>query len=132
MCDASDFSPFADGVNGRLPNLDVVHGAAHIIKWVGGVPVRLHNQTIIDIPAEYDTSSFVTHYAQRAKGVLQQTIHSASTLPSGAEGLFAQWVLAISSNRIRIKHDCCRYGIDSIAFFAVPAEGPHGFYDVGR
>lgn len=26
----------------------------------------------------------------------------------------------------------CRYGIDSVGLFAVPAEGPHGFYTIGR
>jgi glycosylphosphatidylinositol transamidase len=78
-----------DGVNGRLPNLDVVHGAAHIAKWVGGVPVRLHNQTHMEALAEESFANDLERYQQRAKGVLQQVAYSATTLPSGAEGLFA-------------------------------------------
>lgn len=28
--------------------------------------------------------------------------------------------------------DNIRYGVETIGFFAVPAEGPHGFFDLGR
>lgn len=85
----SDLFP-SDGINGRLPNLDVVHGAAHITKWIGGVPVRLHNQSIVDVAARHSAASISSHYFQRGKGVLRQMLQSAATLPSGAEGLFSE------------------------------------------
>lgn len=79
-----------DGVNGRLPNLDIVHGAAYISKWIGGVPVRLHNSTITDNLDARIVQNRLKQYKERAIGLLQQLSYSARTLPSGPEGLFSQ------------------------------------------
>merc|ERR1712093_566536 len=104
---------YYDGVNGRLPNLDFVHAASQISRWVGGVPVRLHNQTYDEPTNEQGPAALLQRYRQRARGILTQLDYSATTRPSGPEGLFG------------------RYGIDSVGLFAVPAEGPHGFYTIG-
>ena len=81
---------YFDGINGRLPNMDLVNSAAHVAKWVGGVPVKLHNVSF----AEPDAATPMTdRYIQRAKGLLQQLDYGVSTRPSGPEGLFGQYVL---------------------------------------
>lgn len=77
-----------DGINGRIPNSDLVTAAVHISRWVGGVPVRLHNLTYLEPYSEEHTS--MSRYLQRAKGLLEQASYGASTLPSGPEGLFGQ------------------------------------------
>lgn len=82
--------PLADGVNGRLPNLDLVNGAAHITRWLGGVNVRFHNQTYNDPVEDGSITAFRDRYVQRAKGLLQQSHWGATTKPSGPEGLFGQ------------------------------------------
>ena len=78
----------AGGVNGRLPNLDLVNAAAHIVRWVGGIPVRLHNQSHGDAQASSAGNELWSRYAQRAGGMLRQAQYAVSTTPNGPEGLF--------------------------------------------
>ena len=77
---------------GRLPNLDLVNSAVHISRWVGGVPVRLHNQTYTEPSNEQSMKNYMRRYGQRARGLFQQTEYGMTTRPSGPEGLFGQWV----------------------------------------
>lgn len=82
-----------DGVNGRLPNLDLVNSAAHIARWIGGVPVRLHNETYEDpLGSSLTFSNWKPRYSQRAKGLMKQVSYGMKTQPSGPEGLFGQYV----------------------------------------
>jgi hypothetical protein len=80
-----------DGVNGRLPNLDLVNSAAHIARWIGGVPVRLHNDTYEDqLGGSLSLDNWKPRYSQRARGILNQVRYGMTTQPSGPEGLFGQ------------------------------------------
>jgi glycosylphosphatidylinositol transamidase len=92
----------AEGVNGRLPNQDVINTVAHIARHAGGAPIRYH-----DLP---DTPGYVA----AAQRLLAHAYYLALGRPSAAHGLLA------------------RHRIDAVTLYCTPATGPHGFYTLGR
>ena len=109
---------FYENVNGLLPNLDFVNSLIHIARWTGGAEVRLHNETDelgrFTWGPEFLNSDAINTYRRSVVNVLSQVRRQATGSPSGPEGVFG------------------RFRIDSVALYGVPAEGPHGFYCMGR
>ncbi|KDQ60997.1 hypothetical protein JAAARDRAFT_125289 [Jaapia argillacea MUCL 33604] len=120
---------FFEGVNGRLPNQDLLNSFQHISRYTGGVPVLVYDHLDPrDYPGrEVEMSNIpswlpdfvknmedVQEYSYAAKNVLRHVGYQARGMPSGVHGLFHQ------------------FRIDAITIFAVPAPGPHGFHAIGR
>lgn len=90
-----------EALNGLLPNIDLINSVAHISRWTGGAPVRLHN-----IPDELrpDThSSFpladhrkVKEYELAGKNVWEMVKRQSLGIPSGPEGVYARFVEIVS------------------------------------
>lgn len=97
-----------EGVDGLLPNLDYINTVRHIARWAGGCDAVPHHYT-----AE-EASSSPRAYIDALGGLVTHARTQASGAVHGPEAVFA------------------RYGVDSMALYAVPAEGPHGFYSIGR
>ncbi|KII88370.1 hypothetical protein PLICRDRAFT_161388 [Plicaturopsis crispa FD-325 SS-3] len=117
---------FFEGLNGRLPNQDLLNSFQHISRWTGGVPVLVYDhQDPLDHPWSTDTLPSwipgfarevpeVKAYAYRARNIARHVGYQARGRASGVHGLFHQ------------------YRIDAFTMFAVPADGPHGFHAIGR
>ncbi|CCM02082.1 uncharacterized protein FIBRA_04159 [Fibroporia radiculosa] len=125
----SHLGVFYEGLNGRLPNQDLINSFQLISKYTGGVPVVVHDQ--LD-PHEFPSRRYelngllswlfdfiknhkhLSEYVYRARNVLRHVGYQARGRASGTHGLMHQ------------------YRIDAITVFAVPAPGPHGFHAIGR
>ena len=100
-------------------NLDFINSLSHITKWTGGAPIRLHNDsteqlTRVPYAGNFLNNNAVDTYRLAVINVLSQVKRQMTGSPSGPEGVFG------------------RFRIDSVALFGVPAEGPHGFFCIGR
>ncbi|KAK0210867.1 Gaa1-like protein [Desarmillaria ectypa] len=117
---------FHEGLNGRLPNQDLLNSFKRISKYSGGVPVILYDymdhQEFPDqydllpswIPASVRQHQGVKGYLYRFKNVLRHGRYQARGMGSGVHALFHQ------------------FRIDAFTIFALPATGPHGFHAIGR
>ncbi|KAH9901364.1 Gaa1-domain-containing protein [Cubamyces lactineus] len=117
---------FFEGLNGRLPNQDLMNSVSLIARYTGGVPVLVYDH--IDpredrnqpsllpswLPEPIKQNSELQEYASRARNVYRHMNYQARGAASGVHGLFHQ------------------FRIDAITLFAVPATGPHGFHALGR
>ncbi|EIW60371.1 Gaa1-domain-containing protein [Trametes versicolor FP-101664 SS1] len=117
---------FFEGLNGRLPNQDLMNSVSLISRYTAGVPVVVYDH--IDpredrnqpsllpswLPAVLTQNAEVQEYAARARNVRRHMNYQARGAASGVHGLFHQ------------------FRIDAFTLFAVPATGPHGFHAIGR
>ncbi|KAI0780960.1 Gaa1-domain-containing protein [Trametes elegans] len=117
---------FFDGLNGRLPNQDLLNSVSLISRHSAGVPILIYDH--IDprearnlpsllpswFPKALKENPDVQEYAARARNIYRQVNYQARGAASGVHGLFHQ------------------FRIDAITLFAVPANGPHGFHALGR
>ncbi|KAI0273306.1 Gaa1-like protein [Gloeopeniophorella convolvens] len=124
----SHLGVFREGLNGRLPNQDLINSFRVISHHTGGVPVLLYDHhEPTDFPGRETIRHFfswipkglwergeVMDYGYRAMNILRQFGYQARGRGSGVHGLFHQ------------------YRIDAITLFAVPSNGPHGFHALGR
>ncbi|KAF5380995.1 hypothetical protein D9615_004070 [Tricholomella constricta] len=116
---------FFEGMNGRLPNQDLINSFQRISRYTGGVPVVLYdNIDARDQPGSFSLPSLIPDfirkesevqaYAFQAKNVFRQFGYQARGRPSGVHGLYHQ------------------FRVDAFTLFTVPAAGPHGFHAIGR
>ncbi|KAH9981003.1 Gaa1-domain-containing protein [Lactifluus volemus] len=125
----SHLGVFREGLNGRLPNQDLINSFSVISQHTGGVPVLLYDHhEPSEFPGREAIRNFypswfpswlwefgsVMDYSYRAKNILRHFSYQARGRASAAHGLFHQ------------------YRIDAITLFAVPSNGPHGFHALGR
>ncbi|EIM89833.1 Gaa1-domain-containing protein [Stereum hirsutum FP-91666 SS1] len=125
----SHLGVFREGVNGRLPNQDLINAFSIISRHTGGVPVLVYDhhepsefpgrQAIVEmmptwVPPSVTGRDDVIQYGYRARNILKHVGHQARGRPSGVHGLLHQ------------------FRIDAITLFAVPSNGPHGFHALGR
>ncbi|KZT28433.1 Gaa1-domain-containing protein [Neolentinus lepideus HHB14362 ss-1] len=118
---------FLEGLNGRLPNQDLVNSCQIISRYTGGIPVLLYdqfhhsefpNKDVLDLP--FWLPEFVKRnkefkeFSYRAKNVLRHVGYQGRGMASGVHGLFHQ------------------FRIDAITLYGEPAPGPHGFHAMGR
>ncbi|TDL21581.1 Gaa1-domain-containing protein [Rickenella mellea] len=117
----SHLGVFFEGLDGLLPNQDLLNSFETISRHTGGVPVVQYDH--LDF-RDSDSPKWLLElargnlelkeYAVRAKNIGRHVKYQATGSPSGPHGLFH------------------RYRIDAITIFAVPAMGPHGFHAIGR
>ncbi|KAI0934286.1 hypothetical protein AcW1_005863 [Taiwanofungus camphoratus] len=120
---------FFEGLNGRLPNQDLINSFQIISRHTGGVPVlvydhldprefpnRRHELSGIPawLPDFLKQNEEVNDFAFHAKNILRHASYQARGRASGVHGLLH------------------RFRIDAITLFALPAPGPHGFHAIGR
>ncbi|OSD01536.1 Gaa1-domain-containing protein [Trametes coccinea BRFM310] len=117
---------FFEGLNGRLPNQDLMNSVSLISRYTVHVPTLVYDH--IDpredrsqpdllpawLPEPFKHNRDVQEYASRAKNIYRHMNYQARGAASGVHGLFHQ------------------FRIDAITLFAVPATGPHGFHALGR
>ncbi|KAJ7632813.1 Gaa1-like protein [Roridomyces roridus] len=113
---------FHEGINGRLPNQDLLNSFHWISKWTGGVPVLVYDHLDSQdgvpswIPSAYRNE--IHTYLQRSKTFSRHVGYQVRGTGSGVHGLFHQSAMHSGSTAFTI--------------FAVPANGPHGFHAIGR
>ncbi|BEI85943.1 hypothetical protein CcaverHIS002_0602300 [Cutaneotrichosporon cavernicola] len=95
---------YYEGVNGRLPNQDIVNVAAHVSRWLGGTESAPHG---IDPQAPHTYTTGVLTLVEHFK-------YAALGRPSAAHGVLA------------------KHRIDAVTFYAHPSDGPHGYYSLGK
>ncbi|KAI0336516.1 Gaa1-domain-containing protein [Cubamyces sp. BRFM 1775] len=117
---------FFEGLNGRLPNQDLMNSVSLIARYTVGVPVLVYDH--IDpredrnqpsllpswLPEPVKQNAELQEYASRARNVYRHMNYQVRGAASGVHGLLHQ------------------FRIDAITLFAVPATGPHGFHALGR
>ncbi|WWC89001.1 uncharacterized protein L201_003918 [Kwoniella dendrophila CBS 6074] len=103
---------FYEGVNGRLPNQDIINTVQRVAQFTGGVPTRFH-----DIPDELpniQAPEWLRTYLLASKQLLHHFGYMITGRASAAHGVLA------------------RHRIDSLTLYCTPAEGPHGFHTLGK
>ncbi|KAI6036310.1 Gaa1-like protein [Pisolithus microcarpus] len=124
----SHLGVFFEGLNGRLPNQDLINSVRLISHYTGGVPFIVYDHLEPnDFPDRWQTTSILANapdfirqspqlqdFEYRAKNIVRHINYQARGKPSGAHGLYH------------------KFRIDAITLFAVPATGPHGFLALGR
>ncbi|KAJ7063467.1 Gaa1-like protein [Mycena amicta] len=110
---------FHEGINGRLPNQDLMNSFQFISKWTGGVPVLVYDhveKAQFEIPSWIPKSYHdeIRTYEYQSRNVVRHIGYQARGRGSGVHGLFHQ------------------FRIDAFTMFALPATGPHGFHAIGR
>ncbi|KAI0636993.1 Gaa1-domain-containing protein [Trametes polyzona] len=117
---------FFEGLNGRLPNQDLMNSFSLISRYTGGVPVVVYDH--VDpredrsrpsllpswLPGPVKENRDVQEFASRARNIYRHMNYQARGAASGVHGLFHQ------------------FRIDAFTLYAVPATGPHGFHAIGR
>ncbi|GAA5911383.1 GPI-anchor transamidase subunit GAA1 [Sporobolomyces salmoneus] len=105
-----------EGANGQLPNLDFINSASRILRHVGIQTVlRTSSPSFsFNLPSILASSPQVTRYLFAAKNLFSQLLIGADGRIRGPEGCYG------------------KYRIDAITWFAIPAEGPHGFHSIGQ
>lgn len=94
---------FSEGLNGRLPNQDLLNSFQKISVYTGGVPVTVYDhyergefpeRDLADIPSWVPSAAknteAVKEYAYRAKNVLRHVSYQARGRASGVHGLMHQ------------------------------------------
>lgn len=121
----SHLGVFHEGLNGRLPNQDLINSFRLISHYTGGVPMTVYDhlepsdsvgQSVLPswVPDFIQQSPQLQQYGYRARNVARHIGYQARGMCSGVHGLMHQ------------------FRIDAITLFAVPADGPHGFHALGR
>lgn len=125
----SHLGVFHEGLNGRLPNQDLINSFRLISHYTGGVPMtvydhlepsdfvdRLPEQSVFPswVASFIQQSPQLQQYGYRVRNVVRHIGYQARGMCSGVHGLMHQ------------------FRIDAITLFAVPADGPHGFHALGR
>ncbi|KAH6918352.1 Gaa1-like protein [Coprinopsis sp. MPI-PUGE-AT-0042] len=109
---------FHEGVNGQLPNQDIINAFERLGRWHGVQTVmydHVDNQAAPTwIPQFIRSDRRFDNYWNRARAVFRNFGYQARGLPSGIHGLFH------------------RHRIDAFTVYANCADGPHGFYAMGR
>ncbi|KXN92216.1 Glycosylphosphatidylinositol anchor attachment 1 protein [Leucoagaricus sp. SymC.cos] len=131
---------FFEGLNGRLPNQDLINSVQRIARGSLHVPVTVYDHLEWRDPAASPSEfSFlpsplrhkpdVKDFVNRAKNIIRHVRYQARGRASGVHGLFHQYACFVST-LITLSHEI-RFRIDAITVFAVPATGPHGFHALG-
>ncbi|KAH9934715.1 Gaa1-domain-containing protein [Fomitopsis serialis] len=118
----SHLGVFFEGLNGRLPNQDLINSFQRISQYTGGVPMIVYDHQDSEdglglppwTPGSIKDNDQLKEYARRAKNIVRHVGYQARGQASGVHGLLHQ------------------FRIDAITLFAVPAAGPHGFHAIGR
>ncbi|KAJ3510285.1 hypothetical protein NLJ89_g4766 [Agrocybe chaxingu] len=121
----SHLGVFFEGLNGRLPNQDLINSFERIARYTAGVSVTVYDHLDPRAEPSADKAPWflpqsiynileVKGYLYQAKNIARHAKYQASGRGSGVHGLFHQ------------------FRIDAITLFAVPAMGPHGFHAIGR
>ncbi|WWC69882.1 uncharacterized protein I206_103825 [Kwoniella pini CBS 10737] len=102
---------FYEGINGRLPNQDVINTVQRVAHFSGGIPTRFHN-----IPDEVKNigPEWFGKYILAGKQLLHHFGYMITGKASAAHGVLA------------------RHRIDSLTMYCTPSEGPHGFHSLGK
>ncbi|KAF8557306.1 Gaa1-domain-containing protein [Imleria badia] len=120
----SHLGVFFEGLNGRLPNQDLINSLRLISHYTGNVPLVLYDHLeqhdapqsslLANTPEFMKRSPQLREFEYRTRNVKKHVSYQARGRPSGPHGLFHQ------------------FRIDAITLYAVPANGPHGFFALGR
>ncbi|KAG8926231.1 Glycosyl phosphatidyl inositol protein transamidase complex subunit [Tulasnella sp. 417] len=117
---------FYEGLNGRLPNQDLMNSVVRIAGTTG-VPTILYDN--IESSASYTVPNWLANlpllgkwtkhwmfknYLFRASNVKRHVQYEGLNRGSGVHGLFH------------------KFRIDAITLFGVPSMGPHGFHSLGQ
>ncbi|KAF7965267.1 hypothetical protein HWV62_44721 [Athelia sp. TMB] len=108
---------FFEGLNGRLPNQDLLN-SLHVIAQRARVPVVTYDhisppELPNSLPSFLRENPTFKQYTESARNVLRHVGYEARGGGSGVHGLLHQ------------------FRIDAITIFAIPAIGPHGFHAIG-
>ncbi|EIW65967.1 hypothetical protein TREMEDRAFT_70378 [Tremella mesenterica DSM 1558] len=98
---------FYEGINGRLPNQDLINTVQHIARWTGGVPMRVHD--VVD-----EADGMWERWKIGFKGLWEHGKFTALGRASGAHGVLA------------------RHRIDALTLYCPPSSSPHGFHTLGK
>lgn len=134
-----------EGLNGRLPNQDLINSFQRIAYHTGSVPVTVYDhvdhhefpEATLDIipkwvPISIKQSEDVKEYADRARNILRHVGYQARGRANGVHGLLHQSVIEPGICIALTDSSASRFRIDAFTIFAVPAHGPHGFHAIGR
>lgn len=117
-----------EGLDGQLPNLDVINTLTRVAERINGVPIELSESSVPPRPYQRRLGSLGALLEEHLWGdrdgeakylggllnVLGQLRNLVVGHPTGVHGLFH------------------RFHVDAITLFAKPASGPYGFWHMGR
>lgn len=86
----------SEGLNGRLPNQDLINSFQLISRFTGGVPVFVYDHSDsrelpVWLPGILEHVDGINEYAYRAKNILRHVGYQARGKASGVHGLLHQY-----------------------------------------
>lgn len=109
-------STVSEGLNGRLPNQDLINSFERISRYTGGVPVVIHDHKdprepsdrpahersdippwLSWLPGPVQENNEVQEYAYRVKNIGRHVGYQARGKASGLHGLFHEYAIPSSS-----------------------------------
>lgn len=116
-----------EGLDGQLPNLDMISTLDHLMHRAHNVPLTIPTSSdekvgerplgafgdLLEIYI-WSQGGAARKYVNNLRKITRQVMLGAAGHPSGSHGLFH------------------RYHVDAVTVFARPAKGPYGFYNMGR
>lgn len=104
LLQANSTSPNTEGLNGRLPNQDLINSLRLISHYTGGVPLVLYDHLemheapqrslLENAPNFMKRSPQLRGFEYRARNVKRHVSYQARGRPSGAHGLFHRCVFS--------------------------------------
>lgn len=82
-------SPLSEGVNGQLPNLDLVNTVVRVARITSQIPVTLHDERV---PTIYGQAALQESYISSLKSMLYTMRYQALGHPTGDHGLYLRYV----------------------------------------
>ncbi|QRV85879.1 GPI transamidase component GAA1 [Ceratobasidium sp. AG-Ba] len=131
----SHLGVYFEGLNGRLPNQDLINSALKIARDSNGISVLAYD-TLDYLRTDYpwDRAPWVrTIWPYVPKPVQKLINHPETKLFENRAGIVARGMAWQASGRPSGVHGLFhQYRIDAITLYARPSHGPHGFYALGK
>ncbi|KAG8709985.1 Glycosyl phosphatidyl inositol protein transamidase complex subunit [Ceratobasidium sp. 394] len=131
----SHLGVYFEGLNGRLPNQDLINSALKIARETNGVAVLAYDTLdYLRTDYPYDSGPSVRALWSYLPKPAQRLLNDANLkLFENRAGIVARGMMWQASGRASGVHGLFhQYRIDAITLYARPSHGPHGFYTLGK
>ncbi|KAG9126667.1 Glycosyl phosphatidyl inositol protein transamidase complex subunit [Ceratobasidium sp. 392] len=131
----SHLGVYFEGLNGRLPNQDLINSALKIARESNGIAILAYDTLdYLRTDYPYDSSPTVRKLWSYLPKAAQRSLNDASLkLFENRAGVVARGMGWQASGRASGVHGLFhQYRIDAITLYARPSHGPHGFYALGK
>ncbi|KAJ1309784.1 hypothetical protein OPQ81_006549 [Rhizoctonia solani] len=131
----SHLGVYFEGLNGRLPNQDLLNSVLNIARYSNGVSVLVYD--ILDhlrTDHPFDFGPWMRYIWTYVPNPVQRMLNDANTkLFENRADIISRGIVWQASGRASGVHGLFhQYRIDAVTIYARPSHGPHGFFILGK